>query len=180
MAWQGFLFPFWRTNWPMRKFNRRLTNTHVPRMSKDCEHLVWIILFGTSSLLKVRTQDSKMQKSQNALVVSLLAMSRATELKESKGNKELVTCTTDAIALAMQGSHDMNMRQQAMKNKLWTRITRPCAIAQQWICRLNFSLGIFPNANKESAPLASTRQLQPQEQIYYWWTSELWQSKSPL
>ena len=41
-----------------------------------------------------------MQKSQNALVASLVAMSRATELvlKESKGNKELVTCMTDAIA----------------------------------------------------------------------------------
>ncbi|KAK2553645.1 hypothetical protein P5673_025142 [Acropora cervicornis] len=37
-------------------------------------------------------------------------MSRSTELvlKESKGNKELVTRMTDAIALAIQGCHDMN------------------------------------------------------------------------
>ena len=62
-----------------------------------------------------------MQKSQNALVASLIAMSRATELvlKESKGNKELVTCMTDAIALAIQGCHDMNnKRRQAMKKEL--------------------------------------------------------------
>ena len=62
-----------------------------------------------------------MQKSQNALVASLVAMSRATELvlKESKGNKELVTCMTGAIALAIQGCHDMNnTRRQAMKKEL--------------------------------------------------------------
>ena len=62
-----------------------------------------------------------MQKSQNALVASLVAMSRATELvlKESKANKELVTCVTDAIALAIQGCHDMNnTRRQAMKKEL--------------------------------------------------------------
>ena len=61
-------------------------------------HLIWNQLPA-----QVRTQDSKMQKSQNALVASLAAMSRATELvlQESKANKELVTCMTDAIALAM-------------------------------------------------------------------------------
>jgi len=62
-----------------------------------------------------------MQKSQNALVASLVAMSRATELvlKESKSNKELVTCTTDAITLAIQGCHDMkSTRRQAMKKEL--------------------------------------------------------------
>ena len=49
-------------------------------------HLIWNQLPA-----QVRTQDSKMQKSQNALVASSVAMSRATELvlKESKGNKEL-------------------------------------------------------------------------------------------
>ena len=79
-------------------------------------HLIWNQLPA-----QVRTQDSKMQKSQNALVASLVAMSRATELvlKESKGNKELVTCMTDAIALAIQGCHDMNnTRRQAMKKEL--------------------------------------------------------------
>ena len=80
----------------------------APRLS----HLIWNQLRA-----QVRTQYSKMQKSQNALVASLVAMSRATELvlKESKGNKELVTCMTDAIALAIQGCHDMNnTRRQAM------------------------------------------------------------------
>ena len=79
-------------------------------------HLIWNQLPA-----QVRTQDSKMQKSQNALVASLVAMSRATELvlKESKGNKELVTCMTDAIALPIQGCHDMNnTRRQAMKKEL--------------------------------------------------------------
>ena len=79
-------------------------------------HLIWNQLPA-----QVRTHDSKMQKSQNALVASLVAMSRATELvlQESKANKELVTCTTDAIALASQGCHDMNnTRRQAMKKEL--------------------------------------------------------------
>ena len=40
-------------------------------------------------------------------------------MKESKGNKELVTCMTDAIALAIRGCHDMNnTRRQAMKKEL--------------------------------------------------------------
>ena len=80
-------------------------------------HLIWNQLPA-----QVRTHDSKTQKSQNALVASLVAMIRATELalKESKGNKELVTCMTDAIALAIQGLyHDMNnTRRQAMKKEL--------------------------------------------------------------
>ena len=47
-------------------------------------------------------------------------MSRATELvlRERKGNKELVTRMTDAIALAIQGCHDMkNTRGQATKKE---------------------------------------------------------------
>ena len=79
-------------------------------------HLIWNQLPA-----QVRTQDSETQKSQNALVASVVAMSRATELalKESKGNKELVTCMTDAIALAIQDYHDINnTRRQAMKKEL--------------------------------------------------------------
>ena len=79
-------------------------------------HLIWNQLPA-----QVRTHDSKTQKSQNALVASLVAMIKVTELalKESKGNKELVTCTTDAIALAIQGYHDMNnTRRQVMKKEL--------------------------------------------------------------
>ncbi|XP_029181808.2 uncharacterized protein LOC114949617 [Acropora millepora] len=87
-------------------------------------HLIWNQLPAQD-----RTQDSKMKKSQNALVASLVAMSRATELvlKESKGNKELVTCMTDAIALAIQGCHDMNnTRRQAMKKELNKDYTALC------------------------------------------------------
>ena len=79
-------------------------------------HLIWNQLPAL-----VRTQDSKMQKLQNDLVASSVAMRRATDLvlKESKGNKELATCMTDAIALAIQDCHDMNItRRQAMKKEL--------------------------------------------------------------
>ena len=60
-----------------------------------------------SSSLGPASCTSQDARFQNALVASLVAMSRATELglKESKGNKELVTCMTDAIALAIQGCH---------------------------------------------------------------------------
>lgn len=79
-------------------------------------HLIWNQLPA-----QVRTHDSRTQKSQNALVASLVAMIRATELalKESKGNKELVTCMTDATALAIQGYRDMNNTwRQVMKKEL--------------------------------------------------------------
>ena len=79
-------------------------------------HLIWNQLPA-----QVRTQNSKMQKSQNALVPSLVAMGRATELvlKESKGNTELATYMTDAITLGIQGCHDMNNTpRQAMKKEL--------------------------------------------------------------
>ena len=107
-------------------------------------HLIWNQLPA-----QVRTQDSKMQKSQNAPVASLVAMSRATELvlKESKGNKELVTCMTDAIALAIQGCHDMNMRRQAMKKELNKDYTALCN-SSTVDASSEFLLGIFPNWRK--------------------------------
>ena len=79
-------------------------------------HLIWNQLPA-----QVRTRDSKTKKSQNALVASLVAIIRATELalKDSKGNKELVTCMTDAISLAIQGYDDMNNTwRPAMKKEL--------------------------------------------------------------
>lgn len=69
----------------------------------------------------VRTNDSKAQKSQNALVGSIVAVARATDLALSQTgqNKELVTTLTDAIALALLSYHDMNTsRRQAMKKDL--------------------------------------------------------------
>ena len=49
-------------------------------------------------------------------------MIKATDLvleSELKGNKDLVKFMTDAIALTLQGRHDLNTaRRQAMKNDL--------------------------------------------------------------
>lgn len=81
-------------------------------------HLIWNQLAAP-----VRTQDSKAQKSQNAQVAAIVAMLRATDavLKRSASadTKELVKTMTDAIALAVQAYHDMNVgRRQAMKKAL--------------------------------------------------------------
>ena len=72
------------------------------------------------------TSDSKSQKSQKALVASIVAMIKATTLVlESKDvdatvqSKEIVSTLTDAITIAMQCFHDMNSsRWQAMKKDL--------------------------------------------------------------
>ena len=58
----------------------------------------------------MRTHDSNTQKTPNALVASIIAMLKATDLAlkdASKENKELVKNMTDAIALAIQGYHGM-------------------------------------------------------------------------
>ncbi|XP_020605118.1 uncharacterized protein LOC110043954 [Orbicella faveolata] len=133
-------------------------------------HLIWNQLPA-----QFRTQDSKMQKSQNALVASLVAMTRATELvlKESQGNKELVTCMTDAIALAVQGCHDMNYtRRQAMKKELNKNYAALCN-SSTVDASSEFLFGNLSKlakryyecqqTNKESVPLISTRHLQPQQ-----------------
>ena len=75
---------------------------------------------------QARTNDLKSQKSQNALVASIVAMIKATTLVlESEDadataqNKEIMSTLTDAITLAMQCFHDMNSsRRQAMKKDL--------------------------------------------------------------
>ncbi|KAK3725266.1 hypothetical protein QZH41_001280 [Actinostola sp. cb2023] len=82
-------------------------------------------------LRTVRTHDSKSQKSQNVLVASLVAMTKATDLLlQQKGqteSKELVTYLTDAIALAMQCYHDINgSRRQAMKKDLYKDYAALC------------------------------------------------------
>ena len=80
-------------------------------------HLLWIQISPTS-----RTNDSRTQKSQNALVAGVVAMIKATDLvleSELKYNKDLVKFMTDAIALTLQGHHDLNTaRSRAMKNDL--------------------------------------------------------------
>lgn len=80
-------------------------------------HLIWNQISPTS-----RTNDSRTQKSQNALVAGVVAMIKATDLvldSELKDNKDLVKFMTDAIALTLQGHHDLNTaRRRAMKNDL--------------------------------------------------------------
>ena len=85
----------------------------------------------------------------------------------------------DAIALAIQGCHDMNnTRQQAMKKELNKDFAALCNsstvdASSEFLfgnlCKLARYYGC-QQTNKESAPHASTRQLQPQQQIYCWWT----------
>ena len=79
--------------------------------------LIWIQLPA-----KVRTQDSKHQKSQNSLVAAVVAITKATDivLKQNQSdNKELLTTLTDSIALALNCLHDMNSpRRQLMKKDL--------------------------------------------------------------
>ena len=75
---------------------------------------------------QVHTSDSKSQKSQNALVASIVAMIKATNLvleqedePATAKDKAVVSTLTDAITLAMQCFHDMNSsRRQAMKKDL--------------------------------------------------------------
>lgn len=71
---------------------------------------------------QVRTQDSKHQKTQNSLVASLVAITKATDIvikQNNTNNKELLTHLTDGIALAMNCLHDINsMRRQSMKKDL--------------------------------------------------------------
>ena len=75
---------------------------------------------------QVHTSDSKSQKSQNALVASIVAMIKATNLvleqedeHATAKDKAVVSTLTDAITLAMQCFHDMNLsRRRAMKKDL--------------------------------------------------------------
>ena len=48
-----------------------------------------------------RTNDSRTQKSQNALVAGVVAMIKATDLVLQSDNKDLVKFMTDAIALTL-------------------------------------------------------------------------------
>jgi len=56
-----------------------------------------------------RTNDSRTQKLQKALVAGLVAMINATDLVlecEVKDNKNLVKFMTDAITITLQGHHN--------------------------------------------------------------------------
>ncbi|XP_068753220.1 uncharacterized protein [Montipora capricornis] len=76
---------------------------------------------------QAHTSDSKSQKSQNALVASIVAMIKATNLvleqedeHATAKDKAVVSTLTDAITLAIQCFHDMNSNdvRQAMKKDL--------------------------------------------------------------
>ena len=73
---------------------------------------------------QVRTSDSKSQKSQNALVASIVAMIKATNLvleqeDEHATAKDKAVVSTLTPTSAMQCFHDMNSsRHQAMKKDL--------------------------------------------------------------
>ena len=84
----------------------------------------------------VRTQDSKSQKTQNALIASLVATIKATNCvlqQHPSGkaqDKELITYLTDAIALSLQCFHDINStRRQAMKKDLHKDYAALCSAA---------------------------------------------------
>ena len=73
----------------------------------------------------VCTQDSKSQKTQNAVTALLMATVKATNhvlQQQPSGkaqDKEIITYLTDAIALSLQCYHDINsIRCQAMKKDL--------------------------------------------------------------
>ena len=91
---------------------QNVAGLRTPRVN----HLIWNQISATS-----RTNDSRTQKSQNALVAGAVAMIKATDLvlqSELKDNKDLVKFLTDAIALTLQGHHDLNTARRAMKNDL--------------------------------------------------------------
>ena len=117
-----------KVNYRRTKSKLELRNIHglrTPRVNP----LIW-----NQIPVQVRTSDSKSQKSQNALVASIVAMIKATNLvleqedehATAKG-KAVVSTLTDAITLAMQCFHDMNSsRRQAMKKDLHSDYAALC------------------------------------------------------
>ena len=93
--------------------SQNVTGLRTPRAN----HQIWNQISATS-----RTNDSRTQKSQNALVAGAVAMMKATDLvleSALRDNKDLVKFMTDAIALTLQGHLDLNTaRRRAVKNDL--------------------------------------------------------------
>ena len=94
-----------------------VTGLRTPRVNP----LIWNQIPG-----QVRASNSKSQKTQNALVASIVAMMKATNLviehsDENTRNedKKVLSTLTDAVTLATQCFHDINTaRRQAMKKDL--------------------------------------------------------------
>lgn len=69
----------------------------------------------------MKAQDARSQKGQNALIGSVIAMTKATDLVLAKysQDRDLITLLTDAIAMALQFNHEVNhSRRVAMKKEL--------------------------------------------------------------
>ena len=78
--------------------------------------LIWSQLSAT-----MKAQDARSQKGQNALIGSVIAMTKATDLVLAKysQDRDLITLLTDAIAMALQFNHEVNhSRRVAMKKEL--------------------------------------------------------------
>ena len=89
---------------------QNVTGLRTPRVN----HLIWNQISPAS-----RTNDSKTQKSQNALVAGVVAMIKATDLvleSELKDNKYLVKFMTEAFSLTLQGHHDIIVS----RGRIWT------------------------------------------------------------
>ena len=105
---------------------------------------------------QVRTSDSKSQKSQNALVASIVAMIKATNLvleqedeHTTAKDKAVVSTLTDAITLAMQCFHDMNSsRRQAMKKDLHRDYAALCTSSEYLFGDLSKLTKDISEANK--------------------------------
>ena len=65
--------------------------------------LIWSQLSAT-----MKAQDARSQKGQNALIGSVIAMTKATDLVLAKysQDRDLITLLTDAIAMALQFNHE--------------------------------------------------------------------------
>ena len=69
----------------------------------------------------MKAQDARSQKGQNALIGSVIAMTKATDLVLAKysQDRDLITLLTDAITMSLQFNHEVNhSRRVAMKKEL--------------------------------------------------------------
>ena len=81
----------------------------TPRVNQ----LIWQQLATT-----VKTYDSKQQRTQTTLLACVAAMLRVADLALEKNlDKTIITSTTDAIALALQCHHDLNICTQAISHE---------------------------------------------------------------
>ena len=132
---------------PKEKFQKKIGQYPRPQnvealKTPRVNPLIWSQLSA-----QIRAHDSKAQKTQSALVGSIAATIKATDLalKQRQPYKELVTALTDSVALVMQSFHDMNIaRRLAMKNDSHQDYASLCS-ATTLESRRNTSLGTFPN-----------------------------------